>query len=64
MFVWTFISIIAYFVVLGMSLSSMVTGSDLDGVEKLTIPNIDTTMLALMGVSQGAYVAGKMAKST
>lgn len=64
MFVWTFVAIIAYFIILGMTLSSMLVGSLLTGVENLTIPNIDTTMLTLMGVSQGAYVAGKAAKST
>jgi hypothetical protein len=33
-------------------------------VENLAIPDVHNTLLALMGISQGAYVAGKMAKST
>jgi hypothetical protein len=64
MFVWTFISIIAYFVIFGMTLNSMVAMPNLEGVENLALPNIHETLLALMGISQGAYVAGKMARST
>lgn len=63
MFVWTFISIIAYFVILGMTVNSMVAMPNLDGVENFAIPDIHETLLVLMGISQGAYVAGKMARS-
>lgn len=64
MFVWTFIAIIVYFILFGMTLYSMLSGSLLSHVEALTIPDVDTTMVTLMSLSQGAYVAGKMSKST
>jgi hypothetical protein len=67
MFVWTFISIIAYFIIFGSTLYSMLQPPDLlmvTNVENLAIPDVHNTLLALMGISQGAYVAGKMAKST
>lgn len=64
MFVWTFVSIIVYFILFWMTLSSMLADSILSNIETLKIPDIDTTMVTLMGLSQGAYVAGKISKST
>jgi hypothetical protein len=57
MFVWTFVAIIVYLILFGMTLYEL-RGS----LGTLTIPDIDNTLLTLMGLSQGAYVAGKMTK--
>jgi hypothetical protein len=54
MFAWTFISIIAFFG----SMYVMIT-NNLNSVSQLVLPNVDPILLALMGLSQAAYIGGK-----
>lgn len=56
MFVWTFIAVTAYLVIL-----FSVTADNLSTVENLALPDAPEVMLILMGISQGAYVTGKLA---
>jgi len=58
-FVWTIIAIIVYFIIFGMT-----TLSSLPNIQSFSLPDVDLTMLTLMGLSHGTYIAGKMAKST
>lgn len=54
MFAWTLISIAIFFG------STYVTIADnLDNVTNLSLPNVDPTLLVLMGISQIAYIGGK-----
>jgi hypothetical protein len=50
----TFMSIIAFFG----SMYVMIT-SNLNSVSQLALPNVDPILLALMGLSQAAYIGGK-----
>lgn len=53
MFAWTFVSVIVY-----LSQVIYVICYEAD-VTKIILPDIDSTLVALMGLSQGAYVGGK-----
>lgn len=57
MFIWTFIAIIIY---LSIFFGMLAKPGALQAVENLTLPDIDTTLLVLMGISQGAYIGGKV----
>lgn len=60
MFAWTFIAIIIYLVIFFSTISSK-----LSNIEDLTsVPDINLTLVTLMGLSQGVYVAGKFANGT
>lgn len=61
MFAWTFITIIIYLVIFFSTIFSTV----LSTVENLTsIPDMNLTLVILMGLSQGTYVAGKFGNGT
>ena len=55
MFLWTGVSILFFL----FHLFSNIAAS-LDNVDKLSLPNVDDLMVALMGISQGAYIGGKI----
>ncbi len=55
MFTWTWISIIIYLAVLYSNVDH-----NLATVKALSLPNIDPALVVLMGLSQGAYLGGKI----
>ncbi len=57
LFVWTWIAILIYLVSFFMNLSSAIATG-----EGVTLPPIDPSLLALSGLSQAGYVAGKAVK--
>lgn len=60
MFIWTWIAITIY---LGVFIAMIVKPGALQAVENLNLPDIDSTLVLLMGLSQGAYIAGKLGAS-
>jgi hypothetical protein len=59
MFAWTFISIIVFFSSLYVMISD-----NINSVSELSLPNVDPILLALMGLSQVAYIGGKAISRT
>jgi hypothetical protein len=59
MFAWTFISVTAYLIILFSTVANptVIVGN-------LTVPDVPSLMVFLMGLSQGGYIAGKFAKGT
>jgi hypothetical protein len=55
MFLWTWIGVIVYLGVL--FIAAVATAKN---VAALTLPDIDITLVVLMGLSQGAYLGGKL----
>jgi hypothetical protein len=55
MSLWTLIGVLVYLFILGSTLRLAMTD-----ITKLTIPDIDITLVFLMGLSQGAYLGGKL----
>lgn len=64
LFAWTIVSLIIY---LGILFSQMfgpyVWGAAPIPLESLTIPSVDPSLLTLMGLSQTAFIAGKIANT-
>ena len=56
MFLWTFISIIIY---LGLFLQQINGISNMEGLTQLKLPDIDPSLLFLMGLSQAGYLGAK-----
>jgi len=54
MFAWTLISVFIFLTVL---YSTVIT--KMDDVQNLTLPDIDSNLVVLMGISQGAYLGAK-----
>lgn len=59
MFLWTWIGVLVYLGVL--FITTMTTAKN---VAALTLPDIDITLVVLMGLSQGAYLGGKLVASS
>ncbi len=57
MFSWTWIAIIVYLIVL---FSDVQNAVNVTNFEELVLPDIDPVFLVLMGISQGAYLGGKL----
>ncbi len=57
---WTVLSIILYFSSFYIQLATL----DISQLGNFNLPDIDFTMVALMGLSQGAYIGGKFVSST
>jgi hypothetical protein len=57
MFAWTWIGIIVYLSILYANLNEKLVAGDVSGLQ---IPDIDQTFLVLMGISQTAYISGKV----
>lgn len=57
MFGWTWIGITVYLIILFSNVTDNVNSGNF---EALILPDIDPTLVVLMGMSQGAYVGGKM----
>jgi len=55
MALWTLISVIVYLFIFGSTLIASLTD-----ITKLVVPDIDVTLVVLMGLSQGAYLGGKL----
>jgi hypothetical protein len=55
MFIWTVVSLLIYI----FSFFRIIAAPDLD-VSTLTLPDIDPTLVVLMGLSQGAFIGGKL----
>jgi hypothetical protein len=60
MFIWTWIGITIYLAIFFVMITKPGT---LQAVENLHLPDIDPTLVLLMGLSQGAYVGGKLVAS-
>jgi hypothetical protein len=60
MFIWTWIGITIY---LAVFIAIIIKPGTLQAVENLNLPNIDSTLVLLMGFSQGAYLGGKFVAS-
>lgn len=58
MFSWTWISIAIYLVILSSAVSEVVNNEI--SAKDLTLPDIDPALVVLMGISQGAYLGGKI----
>ena len=61
MFAWTWIGIIVYLSILFTNLNEKMALGDVNGLQ---IPDIDQMFLVLMGISQTAYISGKMVSKT
>jgi hypothetical protein len=60
MFIWTWIGVIIYLALF----LAMITGPGaLQAVQNLSLPDIDPTLVALMGLSQAGYIGGKAVAS-
>ena len=57
MFVWTWIGVLIYFTVF---LAMLTRPGALQAVQNLYLPDIDPILVVLMGLSQGAYIGGKL----
>ena len=57
MFGWTWIGITIYLIILFSDVTENVKNEDFD---KLILPDIDPALVVLMGMSQGAYLGGKI----
>ena len=57
MFCWTWIGIGIYLIIF---LTTVTKPANLQAVENLSLPDIDQSLVFLMGLSQGAYVGGKI----
>jgi hypothetical protein len=55
MALWTLISVLVYLFIFGSTLIASLTD-----ITKLVVPDIDVTLVVLMGLSQGAYLGGKL----
>lgn len=55
MSLWTLISVLVYLFILASTLLASMTDSSM-----LVVPDIDITLVVLMGLSQGAYLGGKL----
>ncbi len=60
MFIWTWLGIIIY---LALFIAMITQPGALENVENLSLPDIDPTLVALMGLSQAAYIGGKAVAS-
>ena len=60
LFIWTWIGIAIYFFIF---LAMLTKHGALQAVENLYLPDIDPTLVILMGISQGAYIGGKLIPS-
>jgi len=56
MFIWTWIAVVIY---IGLFLAKLADPSTLQPITNLTLPDIDPTLVLLMGLSQSAYIGGK-----
>ncbi len=56
MFMWTWIGIIIY---LALFIAMITAPGALQAVQNLSLPDIDPTLVALMGLSQAGYIGGK-----
>lgn len=56
MFLWTIMSVIVY---LGLFISQINGINDMDGLKQLKLPDIDPSLLFLMGLSQATYLGAK-----
>jgi hypothetical protein len=61
MFVWTWIGILIYLTVFFGYLYTLTLSSSTTQFNEVSLPDIDPTLLVLMGISQGSFVAGKVA---
>ncbi len=59
MFIWTWIAIIVFFI----SITNTIN-SDLNSISQLNVPDVDPVLVALMGISQAAYLGGKSVSKT
>ncbi|WP_179372142.1 IPT/TIG domain-containing protein [Nitrosopumilus ureiphilus] len=57
MFGWTWIGIVIYLIILFSNVSDTANNGNF---EELILPDIDPTLVVLMGMSQGAYLGGKI----
>lgn len=60
MFIWTWVGIIVYVAIF---VAMMTAPGALQNAQNLSLPDIDPTLVALMGLSQGAYIGGKAVAS-
>jgi hypothetical protein len=60
MFVWTWIGVIIYLTVFFGSLYVLTLSSSPVTFSQVVLPDVDPTLVVLMGISQGSYVAGKV----
>jgi hypothetical protein len=61
MFVWTWIGIFIYLTVFFGYLYTLTLSSSPTQFNEVSLPDIDPTLVVLMGISQGSFVAGKVA---
>jgi hypothetical protein len=61
MFVWTWIGIFIYLTVFFGYLYTLTLSSSPTQFNEVSLPDVDPTLLVLMGISQGSFVAGKIA---
>jgi hypothetical protein len=62
MFVWTWIGIFIYLIVFfGYLYTLTLSSSTTTPYNDVRLPDVDPTLLVLMGISQGSFVAGKVA---
>jgi hypothetical protein len=61
MFVWTWIGIFIYLTVFFGTLYTLTLSSSTTPYDQVRLPDVDPTLLVLMGISQGSFVAGKVA---
>lgn len=59
MFMWTWIGILIYVIAVFGSLYALTLPTSTTLLNQVKLPDVDSTLLALMGISQGAFVAGK-----
>jgi hypothetical protein len=61
MFVWTWIGIFIYLTVFFGTLYTLTLSSSPTQLNEVRLPDVDPTLVVLMGISQGSFVAGKSA---
>jgi hypothetical protein len=60
MFVWTWIGIFIYLTVFFGTLYTLTLSSSTTQLNEVRLPDVDPTLVVLMGISQGSFVAGKV----